>query len=74
MKSKYMTLGTKDFIWGLIYSISSSLVPLGKVFAAGEFPSGKVWFSCAMTAVVPLSIYLAVHFFKNSNGSVGPEK
>ena len=74
MKSKFLSLNVKDFLWGLFYSLTPVLIPLSKVFTSGHFPPADQWYTSLMQSIPIVCVYLAVHFFKNSNGNIGAEK
>ena len=71
MKSNYKSVGWRDFLWGLFYSTVPALMPIRKVFTAGEFPSADVWYASAMQAIPLIIVYLVVHYFKNNRGELG---
>ena len=73
MKSKYKAINIKDALWGIFYALTPIVIPIGKIFSSGAFPSGDIWFESAMKSIPVLVVYLVVHFFKNSNGNVGKE-
>jgi hypothetical protein len=76
MKSKFLTLQVRDFLWGLFYAMVPAMTPIYKIFTAGEFPGCDVWFSSIMKAIPVLLIYVSVHFLKNNRGEFlkGDEK
>jgi hypothetical protein len=73
VKSKFMTLRVRDILWGFFYALTPIAIPIGKIFSSGHFPSGEVWYSSSMQSIPVITVYLVVHFFKNSAGVVGPE-
>lgn len=73
MKSNFMTIGVRDFFWGLFYALIPALVPLGKSFSSGIFPSAELWKSQVMISIPIIVVYVVVHFFKNNRGEFGKQ-
>jgi len=74
MKSKFLSLGVRDLLWGMFYALTPIAIPLGKIFSSGHFPLGAQWYTALMQSVPVVVVYLIVHFFKNSKGNIGAEK
>jgi len=73
MKSKKYRLNVRDLLWGIMYALTPVVIPLGKIFSSGAFPTGQQWYESAMKSIPVIVVYLAVHFFKNSRGEIGKE-
>lgn len=74
MKSKFMSLQVRDLLWGCFYALTPIAIPLGKIFSSGHFPTGAQWYESSMKSIPVITVYLIVHYFKNSKGEIGTEK
>ncbi len=68
MKSKFLRLGIRDLIWGMVYALSPVVVPIGSVLSSGNFPSKELLIASAAKSIPVIAVYLFVHLLKNSQG------
>jgi uncharacterized membrane protein len=67
MKSKFMNLGMKDFLRGLVISIVSTiLVGLTTALDSGMMPTPEQWKYLIITGIGSGVAYLAKNLFTNS--------